>query len=156
MTPDIRMANTYSSLFYHIVFSTKHRKNWIEPKIENRVWAYIGGVARTHRMSAIQVGGIEDHAHVLVMAKPVISPSQIAQHLKGESSKWVHQEFENMKTFAWQDGYGAFSVSKSKVPDVIDYIKNQREHHATESFEEEYERLMTLHGVEFDAKYLLD
>jgi REP element-mobilizing transposase RayT len=90
------------------------------------------------------------------MAKPLIAPSKIAQHLKGESSKWIHEEFENMRTFAWQDGYGVFSVSNSKVPDVVDYIKRQREHHAIESFEEEYERLMKLHGVEYDPKYLFD
>ena len=107
-------------------------------------------------MTAIQIGGIEDHIHALVMAKPVHSPSQIAQNLKGESSKWIHIEFDNMRSFGWQDGYGAFSVSKSKVPDVVDYIRNQREHHRQESFEEEYERLMKLHGVDYDPKYLLD
>ena len=150
------MANTYSSLFYHVLFSTKYRKRLIHRDIELRVWAFIGGIARTHDMTAIQVGGIEDHSHALVMAKPVHSPSQIAQHLKGESSKWIHTEFENMSAFAWQDGYGVFSVSKSKVPDVVDYIRRQREHHEKESFEEEYERLMKLHGVEYDARYLLD
>jgi putative transposase len=150
------MANTYSSLFYHIVFSTKHRKHWIKPEIEQRIWQYIGGIARTHSMTALQVGGIDDHCHGLIMAKPVTAPSKIVQHLKGESSKWIHTEFDNMRTFAWQDGYGIFSVSKSKVPDVVDYIKNQREHHEKESFEEEYERLMKLHGIEYDPKYLLD
>lgn len=150
------MANTYSSLFYHVVFSTKHRKRIIHREIEDRVWAYIGGIARAHDMTAIQVGGMEDHAHALVMAKPVHSPSQISQNLKTESSKWIHTEFENLRTFGWQDGYGVFSVSKSKVPDVVDYIKRQREHHEKESFEEEYERLMNLHGVDYDNRYLLD
>lgn len=150
------MANTYSSLFYHIVFSTKHRKDWIRPEIQQRVWQYIGGIARANAMAALQVGGMPDHSHALIMAKPVIAPSKIVQHLKGESSKWIHTEFPDMRTFAWQDGFGIFSVSKSKVPDVVDYIKNQRIHHEKESFEEEYERLMKLHGVEYDSKYLLD
>jgi REP element-mobilizing transposase RayT len=150
------MANTYSSLFYHIVFSTKHRQNFIDKEIEDRVWAYIGGIARTHNMTALQVGGIENHAHALVMARPAHSPSQIAQHLKGESSKWIHTDFPSLRLFSWQDGFGAFSVSKSQVPDVVDYIKRQREHHEKESFEEEYERLMKLHGVEYDPRYLLD
>lgn len=139
-----------------MVFSTKHRQNLIDKDIEERVWAYVGGIARTHNMTALQVGGIENHAHALVMARPVHSPSQIAQHLKGESSKWVHTEFPSLSLFGWQDGFGAFSVSKSKVPDVIDYIKRQREHHERESFEEEYERLMKLHGVDYDPQYLLD
>jgi hypothetical protein len=73
-----------------------------------------------------------------------------------DTSKWIHQEFENMKTFAWQDGFGVFSVSKSNVPAVIKYISNQRSHHVKESFESEYESLMRLHGVDYDPKYLLD
>lgn len=128
----------------------------IHRDIEDRVWSFIGGIARAHDMTAIQVGGIEDHAHALVMAKPVHSPSQIAQNLKSESSKWIHKEFENMRTFGWQDGYGVFSVSRSKVPDVVDYVRRQRQHHEKESFEEEYERLMKLHAVDYDPLYLLD
>ncbi len=150
------MANTYSSLFLHIVFSTKHRQRLIQPEIENRVWAYIGGIARIHNLTAIQVGGIEDHIHALIMAKPVHSPSEVAKWIKADSSKWIHEEFERMKMFGWQDGYGAFSVSKSNVPAVVEYIKNQREHHKKESFEEEYERLMKLHEVDYDPQYLFD
>jgi REP element-mobilizing transposase RayT len=150
------MANTYSSLFLHLVFSTKNRKKWIVPEIENRVWSYIGGTARTHNLTAIQVGGVEDHVHALVLAKPVHSPSEMAKWLKAESSKWIREEFDQMRTFAWQDGFGAFSVSKSNVPAVVDYIKRQREHHEREPFEVEYERLMTLHEVDYDLAYLLD
>jgi len=87
------MANTYSNLFYHIVFSTKGRFSFIDRQIEERIWAYIGGIARKREMTALQVGGIENHFHVLVLAKPVVAPSQIAQWLKGESSKWIHDEF---------------------------------------------------------------
>jgi REP element-mobilizing transposase RayT len=150
------MANTYSSLFYHIVFSTKYRSNLIRPDIEQRVWAYIGGIARAHKMTAIQVGGIENHVHALISAKLVVAPSTIAQHLKAESSKWIHLEFPHLSEFGWQDGYGIFSVSKSKLPDVVEYIKKQREHHKVESFEAEYEHLMKLHGVDYDERYLLD
>ena len=150
------MANTYSSLFLHVVFSTKNRTPWIVPEIQTRVWSYIGGVARTHNLTAIQIGGVEDHVHALVLARPVHSPSEIAKWLKAESSKWIHAEFDQMRTFAWQDGYGAFSVSRSNVPAVVDYIERQRDHHCKESFEREYERLMKLHGVDYDPVYLLD
>ena len=95
----------------------------------HEVWAYIGGVAREHKMTALQVGGAEDHVHALVMAPATLSLSQIAQYLKGDSSKWIHEEFSELRGFAWQDGYGAFTVSKSNLPDVIRYIENQREHH---------------------------
>jgi REP element-mobilizing transposase RayT len=98
------MANTYSNLFYHLVFSTKGRADLISEDIEERVWAYIGGIARKRGMTAILVGGIENHIHALIMAKPAVAPSHIAQWLKGESSKWIHQTFDGMKTFAWQDG----------------------------------------------------
>jgi len=123
------MANTYTALFYHIIFSTKNRISFLSPELEPRIWAYIGGVARKHQMIALQVGGIEDHIHALVMAPPILAPSNIAKFLKGESSKWIHEEFPQLSKFAWQDGYGAFTVSKSNLPTVIQYIQHQREHH---------------------------
>jgi putative transposase len=149
------MANTYSSLFYHLVFSTKNREDFLEVEIENRVWAYIGGIARKHNCTAIQVGGIEDHIHALILSPPKYAPSEIAQFLKGESSKWIHEEFPNMQKFGWQDGYGAFSVSKKLVPKVVEYIKNQREHHIGKTFEEEYLELLHRHETDIvDEKYL--
>jgi putative transposase len=81
------MANTYTSLFYHVVFSTKNRVPFIRPEIEERFWAYIGGIAGHHKMTALQIGGIEDHLHVLVMAPATLAPYEIAKYLKGESSK---------------------------------------------------------------------
>jgi putative transposase len=150
------MANTYSNLFYHLVFSTKARLALIHRDIESRLWAYIGGVARSHDITAIQVGGTEDHLHVCVMAKPVHSPSQIAKYIKGDSSKWIHAEFPELRAFAWQDGYGAFTVSKSNVPDVVEYIKNQREHHARHTFEDEYLSMLRLNEVEYDERYVFD
>jgi len=150
------MANTYSSLFYHIVFSTKGRFSFIDRQIEERVWAYIGGIARKREMTALQVGGIENHIHVLVLAKPVVAPSQIAQWLKGESSKWIHDEFPHLSKFGWQDGYGVFTVSQSQVPDVIEYIRDQRKHHKDQSFEQEYVSLLKLNGVDYDKRYVFD
>lgn len=149
------MANTYSTLFYHIIFSTKNRERWIEREIENRVWSYIGGIARKHKCTAIQVGGIEDHLHALVLSPPKYAPSEIAQFLKGESSKWIHEEFPKMRAFGWQDGFAAFSVSKSIVPRVVEYIKNQREHHQGKAFEDEYLDLLKLHEIDtVDDKYI--
>ncbi|MGH9932719.1 MAG: IS200/IS605 family transposase [Pyrinomonadaceae bacterium] len=121
------MANTYSSLHYHISFSTKNREPWIFPDIEQRIWRFMGGIARRHRMTAQQIGGIEDHIHALVTAATTVAPFQIAQILKGESSKWIHDEFHQLKQLSWQDGYGAFTVSKSSIPQVVAYIQNQRE-----------------------------
>jgi putative transposase len=148
------MANTYTSLHYHIIFSTKNRERWIASGIEQRVWEYLGGIARKHKATALQIGGTADHVHALVLAPATLSPSQIAQFLKGDSSKWIHVEVGGMRGFAWQDGYGAFTVSKSQLPDVIRYIQNQREHHRNRTFQEEYLRLLHIHGIQYDERYL--
>ena len=134
------MANTYTSLHYHFTFSTKNREPWITTEIESRVWAYIGGV--------------EDHIHAVVMAPPTLSPSHIAQYLKGDSSKWIHEEFPKLRLFEWQDGYGGFTVSKSHLPDVIQYVKNQRAHHKKRTFQQEYLELLAKHGVDYDERYV--
>ena len=148
------MANTYTSLYYHVVFSTKNRYPWIRLEIEQRIWAFIGGVAAEHDMIALQVGGVEDHVHALVMAPPTIAPSDIAKHLKGESSLWIHREFFGLRRFSWQVGYAAFTVSKSNLETVISYIKNQREHHRKKTFREEYLALLRVNGIDYDERYV--
>ena len=150
----IYMANTYSQLFFHLVFSTKNRENYIHQTIENRLWSYLGGIARKHNLMALQIGGIENHIHALVISKPTIEPNLIPKWLKGESSKWIKEEFTDLQRFAWQDGYGMFTVSKSNAPKVIDYIKNQRENHRIQSFEDEYVELLKLHEIDYNEKYL--
>ncbi len=148
------MANTYTSLCYHLIFSTKNRTPYIKPEIEKRLWAYIGGVARKHKMTALQVGGFADHIHALVIAPPKYSTSEIVQYLKGDSSKWIHEEFPTLTDFSWQDGYGAFTVSKSNIPDVMDYIKKQRQHHCVKSFQEEYLEFLRRHEIDYDERYV--
>lgn len=150
------MANTYSSLHYHIVFSTKNRERWIKPDMEERIWSYIGGIAKEHKMHPIQIGGIEDHVHVLLSAAPTLAPSKMAQLLKGGSSAWIHETFPGMRGFGWQDGYGAFTVSKSSVPEVIKYVQNQREHHKTRTFQEEYLAMLKKHRIDYNERYLWD
>ena len=148
------MANTYYSLHYHVIFSTKNRAAYLKPEIEQRVWAYIGGVARKHKMTALQIGGFDDHIHALVMAPPTIAPSQIAQYLKGDSSRWIHETFPELRDFAWQEGYGAFTVNKSNLESVVAYIQKQREHHQKQTFQEEYLDFLQKHGVEYDERYV--
>jgi REP element-mobilizing transposase RayT len=148
------MANTYTALFYHVVFSTKNRAPMIRRDIEERVWEYVGGIARHYNMTAVQVGGIEDHLHVLVMAPATLSPSEIAKRIKSDSSKWIHEEFPDLHGFGWQDGYGAFTVSKANVPSVVGYIQNQRAHHRTKTFQEEYLDFLKKAGVDYDEQYL--
>jgi len=150
------MPNTYTSMHYHIVFSTKNRERWIMPDLEQRIWAYLGGIVKDHKMQPIQIGGIEDHVHLLLGAPATLAPSKIAQMIKGGSSAWIHDTFPNMTGFAWQDGYGAFTVSKSSVPDVANYIQNQREHHRTKTFQEEYLAMLQKHDIDYKECYLWD
>jgi REP element-mobilizing transposase RayT len=147
------MANTYTSLHYHIVFSTKNREFWINQDVEHRVWAYLGGIAKQHKMTPLQIGGIEDHVHLLLGAPTVLAPAKMVQLLKGGSSAWIHEALPRMEGFGWQDGYGAFTVSRSKVPSAIEYIQGQREHHRTKSFQDEYRELLKRHEIAFDERY---
>lgn len=150
------MSNTYTSLHYHFAFSTRNRRPWIKGDIEQQVWAYLGGIARQNTMKALKVGSVDDHVHLLIGAPATIAPAKIAQLIKGGSSAWIHAEFPQLKDFAWQDGYGAFTVSKSAVPDVGTYIENQRKHHRKLTFQDEFRALLDRHGIEYDERYLWD
>ena len=150
------MGNTFTSLHYHVVFSTKKREPWIGHDIEERVWKFLGGIARENGMKALRVGGMPDHVHLALALPPVQSVSKALQLLKGGSSKWVKDTIPSLRCFAWQDGYGAFTVSKSNLPEVVAYIQNQREHHRIKTFQEEYLAFLVRHGIEYEAKYLWD
>jgi putative transposase len=148
------MANTYTSLHYHLLFSTKNRKRWITPEIAERLWAYLGGIARQNDMTALRVGGIEDHVHLVLGLPPTVAPSKAAQLIKGASSNWIHDNFPALSAFRWQDGYGAFTVSKSNLPEILRYVEGQREHHREKTFQEEYRALLHKHGIKYDERYL--
>jgi len=148
------MANTYTCLHYHIVFSTKNRLPWITADIESRVWEYIGGIARQNMMKALKIGGVDDHIHLLLGAGPTVNVSKAVQLIKGGSSKWIHDTFLDLQQFEWQKGYGAFSVSASQLPDVDGYIAKQREHHKKRSFKEEFLTMLKKHGIDYDEQYV--
>ena len=149
------MANTFTQLRYHCVFSTKNREPSIAEKIEKQVWAIVAETANRHGMSAIRVGGIENHVHVLLAIPKTLAVAEAMKQLKGGSSHAVNQAGLVPGRFAWQDGYSAFTVSASSIPDVVEYIARQREHHKRRTFEEEYAALLEKNGVEYDERYLL-
>lgn len=150
------MANTYTSLHYHIVFSTKLREPWMTAEIEERIWAFLGGIARENRMKPLQIGGVDDHIHMLLGDPATMAPAKAAQLIKGGASAWIHTEFPALRSFAWQDGYGAFTVSKSHLQDVIAYIQNQRQRHRGKTFKEEFLSLLERHEIDYDERYLWD
>jgi len=150
------MPDSYSSLYYHIVFSTKQREPWIGHAIEERLWSFLGGIADRYGMTPLKIGGREDHLHIGVAIPPTLTVSRAVQMLKGGSSRWVRPTFPDLDTFGWQDGYGAFTVSKTQLPATVTYVENQRERHETWSFEDEYRTLLERHGVPYHERFLLD
>ena len=148
------MPHSYVQCRLHCIFSTKARKNLIPADIQPRLWAYIGGIAREHSMTALAVGGTDNHAHVLHAIPGTITIAKAMQVIKAGSSAWLHDTFATMRDFAWQEGYGAFSVSASSVEETISYIAKQPEHHAALSFEDEFKRFLDRHAVKYDPRYV--
>jgi REP element-mobilizing transposase RayT len=136
------------------VFSTKERRQLIAPQLRERLWPFLGGIARQNKMKAIEVGGVEDHVHILLSLPPTMAVAKAVQLIKGGSSKWIHETFPEHRLFAWQEKYGAFGVSVSLLDTVIAYIRNQPEHHRTVSFQEEFLAILKKHKIEYDERYL--
>jgi len=147
------MPSTHTSLHYHLVFSTRERVPSIRVEIRERVHAYLGGVIRGIGGTPLEVGGVDDHVHLLVGLKPTHGLADVMRVLKGDSSKWIHTEL-GVRNFAWQDGYGAFTVSKSGVNAVREYVRNQEEHHRKRTFQEEYLEFLEKMEIEYDERYL--
>jgi putative transposase len=150
------MANTLSCLNIHCVFSTKERVGVLDPDIRERLWPYMGGIAKQNGMIPKCIGGVSDHVHLLVTLPTRLAVAKAVQLIKAGSSAWIHQTFPNLRNFAWQQGYGAFSVGISQVQETVHYIEQQLEHHRTRTFQEEYLAFLKKHGAHFDEKYLWD
>lgn len=148
--------STFTKLSYHIIFSTKHRSRSILESFSERLYEYIGGIIRAKNGHLIEIGGIEDHIHLLANLSPTKSISDTLRDIKSNSSKWRNALPDNIGVFEWQIGYGAFTVSYSQIESVCHYIRNQREHHRTKTFEEEYIAFLKLHNIEYDPRYLFE
>lgn len=148
------MAGRFVCNLVHFVWSTDHRRDWIAESWEDGLYAYIGGIARNKKATLLQAGGMQDHLHLLVSLPPMISISEMVNALKSNSSRWVHIEIPGMKVFAWQEGYGAFSVSRSNEEAVANYIRLQKSHHRKRDFRTEFLDLLRRHEIDFDAEYI--
>lgn len=146
------MSHTYVCGLVHCVFSTKYRRNLIPLEVQPDLWAFLGGIARHNGMKALTVGGIENHAHILLSLSSQISLAKSMQLIKGASSRWMNEN--HVKGFAWQEGYGAFSVGISQRDQTIAYIRSQPEHHRRQSFEDEFIAFLNRHGVTYDQRYV--
>ena len=149
------MSHAYSSNRIHVIFSTKQRQKRLREDIQPKLWAYIAGIARNHKLEAIEIGGAEDHCHALILLPAPIPLSKAVQTMKGCSSKWLNDTGAAGANFAWQEGYGAFSVSASQTDGVIEYIKSQPEHHKKRNYEEEFLEFLKRYGINYDPAHVL-
>jgi putative transposase len=140
----------------HLVFSTKLRQPWLPDDVQHPLFAYQAGIFKQWESPALVIGGVEDHVHALFLLSKNHALKKIVEEVKKGSSKWIKTDGTRNSDFHWQNGYAAFSVSESNVPDVRRYIENQREHHRKMTFQEELRALLTRHGVEFDERYVWD
>ncbi len=140
------MPDTFTQLRYHLVFSTKYRMPTITAEVRSDLYEYLGGVLRGNKGVLLAIGGMPDHVHLLAGWGASISVARMLQLLKGGSSRWMKDRF------TWQEGYGAFTVSASKVPEVQRYILDQEAHHRKVPFTDEFMGLLKKHGIDFDPK----
>jgi REP element-mobilizing transposase RayT len=150
------MPGTYSNLLYHVVFSTKGRAAMLKGDTQQHVHEYLGGIVRGEGGVAYLIGGMPDHVHILLRWRTDEAIATLLRKVKSNSSRWVHETLPMMAAFAWQEGYGAFTVSQSQKDVVAGYIANQEEHHRGRSFEQEFVELLKAHQIEYDARYLWD
>ena len=148
------MANTYTQIHIHTVFAVHNRRCLIHPSWEEELYRYMTGLLQNYDHKMLQINGMPDHIHMLFGFRPSQSLSKLIQQVKQDSSRWIKlNQFIN-EPFIWQSGFGAFSYSRSQVPSVIEYIKNQKAHHAKKSFNEEYIELLKAYDVEYDPRYV--
>ena len=150
------MPQSLVNLLVHCVFSTKDRRKLITPELAERLYPYLGGIARELKMNLLAVGGMPDHTHLLLVLPNTLAISKAIQLLKGSSSKWIHDTFPEHRLFEWQRGYGAFSIGLGDIERTVAYIRNQAEHHSKRSFEEEYVSFVERNGVDYDERYIFD
>jgi REP element-mobilizing transposase RayT len=150
------MPSTYTNLLYHIIFSTKERRPFINAKLRVELHKYIGGISRDLKGEPIEIGGVEDHIHILTKLPATLALSDALREIKANSSKWAGERPDLVRAFAWQTGYAAFTVSKSQCPTVRKYVGNQEDHHRKKTFKQELVSLLKKNDIDYDERYLWD
>lgn len=149
------MGNTYTQLYIQFVFAVQNRLSLIQPDWKDELFKYITGIIQYNRHKLIAINGMSDHVHVFVEYKPHQLIPDLLQDIKGSSSGWINKKGFIKSKFSWQAGYGAFSYSQSQIERVVNYIKNQEEHHKKKTFREEYLELLEMYNIDFNEKYIL-
>jgi len=150
------MPQSLSRILVHLTFSTKHRAPALTPEIRAELYPYLAAVLRDDECPSLQVGGVEDHVHVLFGLSRTRTIAQVVEAVKTSSSKWIKTKGREFSEFHWQAGYGAFSIGQSNVGAVIRYIQNQEKHHRKVTFQEEFRELLRRYQIDFDERYVWD
>lgn len=148
------MANTYTQIYIHVVFAVEGRQNLIAPEHNDELQKYITGIVSAQKHKLIAINNMPDHLHLLVGLRPDASLSDLVRDVKAGSSKFINEKHWVIGRFSWQEGFGAFSHSRSQLGTVIRYIENQQSHHAKKSFRDEYIELLEKFGVDYDQRYI--
>jgi putative transposase len=150
------MPQSLSKVYVHITFSTKNRVSIIDADIRNRLFDYMGGICKVLECNPVQIGGVDNHVHLLCILSRKIAQMDLLEEVKKRSSKWIKSIGEKYSGFYWQDGYGIFSVNPAETNKVVEYIKSQEEHHKQVSFQDEFRAFLRKYGVEWDERYVWD
>jgi putative transposase len=150
------MANTYTQLYVHIIFAVKGRTNLISKNWKEKLYQYLTGIATNKQVKMMTVNGMPDHIHILLGFKPDNNLSNIIRDIKANSSKWINENRFVQGKFEWQNGFGAFTIGQSQVQTVINYIRNQEEHHRIKSFKEEYLDFLRAYQIDYKPEYIFD
>ena len=150
------MPQSLSRILVHLVFSTKERARLLSPATQNELHPYLAVVLRDNGCPALQVGGVDDHVHLLFGLSRTLSIGQVVEIVKTSSSKWLKTKGPELAEFHWQGGYGAFSVSQSNADEVVRYIQSQETHHRTQTFQEEFRKFLERYQVAYDERYVWD
>ena len=148
------MANTYTNLVYHFIFSTKSRETTIAAELAQQLYPYIATIIRNLHGVPIEIGGRPDHIHIIYRLKPDVSIPDMLRTIKANSAKWVNETGKTKIHFAWQTGYGVFSVSGSRLDSIVKYVLNQAEHHRTRNFQAEFKEFLSANKIAFDERHL--
>jgi putative transposase len=142
---DLMLSQAFRSFYFHLVWSTKDRKDFITEDMEERLYSYVGGILKNQKQELMTIGGTSNHVHLLISCNLTDKFTDLIRDLKAGSSQFIHQHYPEKKDFLWQRGYGAFTVSHSSVDKVAQYIQNQKQHHKKYSFEDEFLKLLGKH-----------
>ena len=150
------MSQSLASIVVHLIFSTKQRQRLLVPKIRRDLFLYMAAIAKNESSDVIEIGGVDDHVHLLLTLPRTLPLSRLVELVKKESSKWLKTKHISLQHFSWQNGYGAFSVSASRISFVRKYIQNQEQHHKKSNFRDELLAFLKMANVSYDEKYLWD